>query len=139
MSSKERYDNSNETESPNGKSAPRSSHCSTAVADSIRSVAVSVPDSIHEDPRKIVGAILLLIDEICIEGEYEEQFDEWRDKVAEAWCELTGEHQYVHDHCGFWGHQHCLWCRSLKYPEIPSSCSKCGDLMKITEAEYVSR
>lgn len=121
------------------ESARRSSHCSTAVADSIRSVAVSLPDNIHEDPRKIVGAILLLIDEICIEGEYEDQFDDWRDKVAGAWCELSGEHQWVYDHCGFWGHQYCLWCRTPKYPEIPGRCSECGDLMKITEAEYLSR
>lgn len=114
-----------------------SSHCSTAVAESIRSVAVNVPDNIHEDPLQIVGAILLLIDEICIEGEHEEQFDAWRAKVFEAWCELTGEHRWINDHCGFWGHQYCHWCRSQKYPEIPGSCSECGDLMKITESEYL--
>lgn len=120
-------------------SAPRSSHCSTALADSIRSMAVSVPDEIDEDPRKIVGAILLLIDEICMEGELEGQFDQWRDKVAESWCEVSGEHSWIHDHCGFWGHQYCRWCRAAKYLEIPGSCSECGDLMKITEAEYASR
>ena len=119
--------------------APRSSHCSTALSDAIKSVAVAVPDVIEEDPRNIVGAILLLIDEICIEGEYEDQFDKWRDKVAESWCELSGEHFWTLDHCGFWGHQYCHWCRMPKYPEIPGSCSKCADLMKITEAEYMKR
>ena len=114
-------------------------HGSTAVAEAIRSVAVSVPDCIREDPRGIVAAILLLIDEICVEGELEKQFDDWRDKVAEAWCGFSGEHKWVHDHCGFWGHQYCHWCRTRKYPELPGSCSKCSELMKITEAEYASR
>lgn len=126
-------------EETQGEQTPSASRCSTAVAKSIRSVAGSVPNVINEDPRKIVGAILLLIDEICIDGELEEQFDKWRDRVAESWCELSGEHLWALDHCGFWGHQFCLWCRAAKYPEIPGSCSKCGELMKITEEEYTSR
>lgn len=112
---------------------------SESVSELIRSTAVVVPDVLDEDPRKIVDAILFLLEEICVEGELEEQFDSWREKVAEAWCELSGEHSWVRDHCGFWGHQSCHRCRTLKYPELPGSCSKCGDLMKITEAEYIQQ
>ena len=125
-----------EVKTPDDEQTRRSSH---ALIDAIRDLAVSVPDDIDEDPRKIVGAIMFLIDEIYIEGEYEEQFDNWRDRVAKLWCEVSGEHVWINDHCGFWGHQYCQSCRAAKYPEIPGSCSKCGDLMKITEAEYVSR
>lgn len=106
------------------------------IADSIIKLAASVPEQIDEDPRKIVLAILSLTEEICVEGEYEEQFDQWCDEIADLWCKVNGEHLWTFDHCGFWGHQYCALCRSPKYPEIPGSCSKCVDLMKITESEY---
>lgn len=104
--------------------------------DAICSLAVTIPDTSYGEAKSIVAAILFLLDEIQIVGEYEEQFDNWRDNVAGSWCKVSGEHCWTHDHCGFWGHQYCNWCRTAKYPEIPSSCSECGDLMKITENQY---
>lgn len=105
-------------------------------AESIRSLAGNIPDPVNEDPREIVRAILLLIDNIYVDGEHEREFDEWCDSAGAAWCKLSGQHQWIHDHCGFWGHQYCRWCDTRKYPEIPGRCSQCGDLMKISESEY---
>lgn len=42
MSSKETLDNSNETETPKGESAPRSSRCSTITADDVKWVVNSL-------------------------------------------------------------------------------------------------
>jgi len=115
------------------------SDSSTSIVNAIRSVARSLPDCINEDPRQVVGAILLLAHEICIEGQFEEQYDLWRDTAAESWCKISGEHEWIHDHCGFWGHQYCRWCRVEKYPESPGGHNECGDLLRVSESEYRSR
>lgn len=107
----------------------------TSVADQIH--GIEVPDFIDsEEGQKIAGAVLTLLSEIGVEGELEDAFDEWKDGIGEAWCKATKSHQWVHDHCGFWGHQYCAWCHEAKYPEISSRCSDCRELMRITEDQY---
>jgi hypothetical protein len=108
------------------------------IAVKIRNLAATV----LADPQKcsasdVVDAIILLLGETVLEDPAEcEKLAEWEDEVRGLVCKLKGEHSWLYDHCGFWGHQYCWLCRDSKYPELGSlACCKVllGDM---TEAEY---
>jgi len=111
---------------------------STFVADSIRQLVKTLPARHLESPEALGDAILYLLDSVDIadKSNITDQYYDWVESVGSAWCKLTRRHYWVYDHCGFWGHQYCLYTGIRKYPEIPSRCSECGELMKITEDEY---
>lgn len=113
----------------------------TFVSDSIRELVDRIPAKHAEDPKALGDSILILLDYVDIDGcgELEDQFYEWKETVGATWCKLTGRHYWVHDHCGFWGHQFCNYCGTPKYPEIPGRCSECSELAKITEDQYKSQ
>lgn len=81
-----------------------------------------------------------LISEISLESwEDDVIFGEWVEEVLQARCSHTGEHEWILDHCGYWGHQYCIYCQERKYPEIPESCHSARDFIgDITEEQYLS-
>ena len=124
-----------------GHSGSGSSGGSTFVSDSIRQLVGMIPAKHNEDPKALVDAILFLLDyvDIDVSSELIDQFCDWEESVGATWCKMTGIHYWVHDHCGFWGHQFCKHCGTQKYPEIPGRCSECSELAKMTEDQYKNR
>ena len=104
------------------------------LVEAIRDLTASV-DETKEKTNDLVSALMLLLDEVTVDDE--EVFYDWTDKIGQAWCEASGNHKWTHDHCGFWGHQFCDFCHQRKYPEVPSRCGDCLELMKMTEDQYM--
>lgn len=69
----------------------------------IRSLAASVPDEVSEDPALIVRALIFLAEEIYIDKFDSTEYYEWCSQIAGLWCEISSKHDWIHDHCGFWG------------------------------------
>ena len=87
----------------------------------------------------VMRAVCLLLDEVCLLDDSEnDKFDEWVNDVRMAQCRIMGEHSWIYDHCGFWGHQYCAGCRAPKYKELIGM--RCSDVFKrigkISESEY---
>mgnify|MGYP003405198786 CR=1 FL=1 len=89
----------------------------------------------------VVDAIILLLGEIILLDEAEcEKLADWEDEVRGLVCKLKGEHSWLYDHCGFWGHQYCWLCRDYKYPELGGSlCSAKNVVGDMTEDEYLTK
>ena len=90
--------------------------------------------------QEIIDAICRLTDQIALADESTaEMFCTFTDRILKLRCELRGSHQWENDHCGYWGHQYCGFCRCRKYPNIPSRCSEAmKQLGKVTEEEYLA-
>lgn len=100
MSSKEMLDNSNNLETPNDESAPRSSHCSTSLVDAIETVELWVdlwaddqaeieevsPCDVEE--RKVIAAVHVVLNAIKSKGSIPNVGDGYKlcsHKVAESY------------------------------------------------------
>lgn len=87
----------------------------------------------------VMRAVCLLLDEVILCNDSEtDKLDEWLNEIRFMQCRIMGEHSWVYDHCGFWGHQYCAECRAPKYKELIGM--RCSEARKrignITESEY---
>lgn len=97
----------------------------------------------REKPHEAIRAILAKWhddeDEITTMQEMEGLAEEVIEQAQEWVCEHFGEHEWAHDQCGYWQHQHCLHCRASKYPDM--AWKRCGELDaemgKMTEQDWL--
>lgn len=91
---------------------------------------------------EVVAAICSLLDETVLADDTEsDKLDVWLAGIRDLRCKVIAEHEWEHDHCGYWGHQYCLACNRIKYPELARlSCSEAlATIGSITEKEYQER
>lgn len=89
--------------------------------------------------EEMAKSICALIDEILLKDDDEyEKFYKWVEAVTKLQCEIISDHKWILDHCGFWGHQYCVKCHEMKYPDLGKlSCSEAyAKLNGKTEEEY---
>lgn len=112
-----------------------------SIVDEIRNlIRGEITDPEHDaSAASVSAAICDLVSEILLLDDSEhDKFDDWVMEIRSQRCKMLGQHDWIPDQCGYWGHQFCSCCLSPKYVGLAGlSCSdaksKIGD---ITEDEY---
>jgi hypothetical protein len=94
--------------------------------------------------QEVIAAVCDLMSEIvCCTDAENDILQEYEERIRAIRCEMQLDHEWIYDHCCFWGHQYCTNCRKAKYPTLVGLlCSEACELVggkHVTEAEWVSR
>lgn len=114
-----------------------------SVLDHLRSLnRPEVTDPEHEVTfKEFVTTLQGFLAEIILKDAEEcDKLGEWETKIWQVACSIMGDHDWIPDNCGYWGHQYCSRCFSHKYPELGEM--GCGAARKLTnnctEEEYAN-
>ena len=77
-------------------------------------------DPVPETAAAVIEAVWFFLDNIELSDQAQQrELEELNMWFKKSHCSLYG-HNWIHDHCGYWGHQYCSRCGVSRYPDLSS-------------------